>query len=148
MNECDNKFYTLKQVFQELNLTPSKPDHYLKYEQVFTSPWAPSINLEQRHAELNKVISKWPVDEINNHDVVDPLMLFCLGHVILFSSDFVDGIKDTKKVNNTQMKYLSMLHRYLKHKYNGEANNRFGKGIMIASFVRESNEIKRKRLPV
>lgn len=144
MKECDNRCYSLKEVFQELNLTLEPPKEYIHYEQVFSSPWAPHISLEQRHEELTQKMSKWPMDDQMQ---VDPIMVFCLCHVMLFSTDFIQ-VKDPSRVGQVQFMYLNMLHRYLKFKYHSEANKRLSKGIMLASMARESYEICQKRLPV
>ena len=34
----------------------------LTYSQVFSSPWAESVQLEERHAKLTKEISSWPIN--------------------------------------------------------------------------------------
>jgi hypothetical protein len=57
----------------------------------------------------------------------------------------VDNVDD---VSRLQDQYLIMLHRYLKYKYQWEANSKLAKGIMISSLAREAQEIRRQRLPV
>ena len=114
--------------------------------QVFTSPWAPHITLEERDEELTKKISKWPLDKSGGGP--DGLMMCYLSNILLFSTDFLP-LENPQRVALVQTQYLKMLHRYLKSKYDQDhANNRFGNGIMIASLARESHEIRRKRLPV
>ena len=114
--------------------------------QVFTSPWAPHITLEERDEELTKKISKWPLDDTGGGP--DGLMMFYLSNILLFSTDFLP-LENPQRVALVQTQYLKMLHRYLKSKYDqNHANNRLGNGIMIASFARESHEIRQKRLPI
>ena len=137
----------LRAVFEELNIAPTVPESSLAYQQVFSSPWAPNISLELRHEELTRKISKWPLVDIETKKI-DSLMMFCLSNVLLFSTDFLK-LENPSRVNKVQMRYLNILHRYLKFKYDKDsANNRLGNGIMIASFARESQEIEQKRLPV
>lgn len=139
----------LKRVLDELNIN-TWPQNSIEYKQVFTSPWAPHITLEERDEELTKKISKWPLDNTRggNEKNIDGLMMFYLSNILLFSTDFLP-LENPQRVALVQTKYLKMLHRYLKSKYDQDhANNRFGNGIMIASFARESHEIRRKRLPV
>ena len=118
------------------------------YFQVFASPWAASIDIEERHAQLTYQISPWPVDNPAQGDNnVDRLQVFLLAHIILLSTDQV-RVKDVPQVSKLQDNYLTMLHRYLKFKYNRDANKRLAKGIMISSLAREAQEIRSHRLPV
>ena len=64
---------TLKQVFKESicenpvqTLKKIENPGGLQYQQIFSSPWAPSIDLEKRHEELTKKICQWPVDHIKS----------------------------------------------------------------------------------
>jgi hypothetical protein len=147
----DNQFGALKQVMDDLNVSVDMGTHsakHLKYHQVYSSPWAANIGLEIRHQELSKKICEWPVDETGDRTVkVDKLMMYFLCHILLYNTDFI-RLEEPAKVAAIQGKYLRMLHRYLKFKYNQEANNRLGDGIMIASLARESNEIRQNRLPL
>ena len=139
----EDEYNPLKRVLAELNIK-TWPQNNIEYKQVFTSPWAPHIDLEERDEELTQKISKWPLD----NDNIDGLMMFYLSNILLFSTDFLP-LENPQRVALVQTTYLKMLHRYLKSKYDQDhANNRFGSGIMIASLARESHEIRRKRLPV
>ena len=117
--------------------------------QVFASPWAASLDIEIRHAELTFQISPWPVDQEPESGVsaVDNLKVFLLAQVILLSTDQAQ-VRDSGKVCKLQDQFLTILHRYLKHKYNREANTKLAKGIMISSLAREAQEIRSQRLPV
>ena len=132
----------LKRVLQELNIN-TWPRSNIQYKQVFTSPWAPHLDLEKRDEKLTQKISKWPWD----NEEFDGLMMGYLMNILLFNTDFL-ALENPQSVALVQTKYVKMLHRYLKSKYGQtQANTRFGSGIMIASLARESNEIRRKRLP-
>ena len=95
--------------------------------------------------------SQWPTDQadqdFDGSVKIDALMVFYLCHILLFNTDFVH-LKNPHRVSYIQDKYLKMLHRYLKLKYDQEASKRLGNGIMILAFAREANEIRQKRLPV
>ena len=56
----------LRQVLEELNLLQTWPKDNIEYKQVFTSPWAPHIDLEERDEELTRKISKWPLNSEQN----------------------------------------------------------------------------------
>ena len=142
---------TIIQVFNELNFTPDGkyPESGIRYKQVYTSPWAPNISLEQRHEFLVEKMNQWAIDtEPTSGSKVDAVMIFYLCQILLFSTDFVK-LQMPNRISLIQDKYLKMLHRYLKFKYDQqEATKKLGNGIMILSFAREANEIRQKRLPV
>ena len=115
---------------------------------MFASPWAASLDIEERHAQLTYQISPWPVDNPTQGDTnVDRLQMYLLAHILLLSTDQV-RVNDVPQVSKLQDNYLTMLHRYLKFKYHQEANTRLAKGIMISSLAREAQEIRSHRLPV
>jgi hypothetical protein len=57
-------------------------------------------------------------------------------------------VSNVTEISRVQDQYLTMLHRYLKFKYQQEANSKLAKGIMISSLAREAQEIRSHRLPV
>ena len=170
--EDDFRLKTLKRVFQESiggheahpGCTMVSPPG-LNYDQVFSSPWAPNIDLENRHKELTRKICQWPLDHGSkagyhgskrDHDGslggvenVDRTMVVLLAHSLMFNTDFVK-LKEPQRVSQIQLQYLSLLHRYLKFKYEHSdfANRQLHSGVMIGSFAREREEIRRQRLPV
>ena len=53
----------LIQGFRDLNISSKVyPNSSVKYNQIYTSPWAPDISLEDRHKSLNQKMSQWPID--------------------------------------------------------------------------------------
>ena len=56
------------------------------YHQVFSSPWADSIDLEERHSQLLNQIGFWPVDHTDSSMPVDYAKLFLLCNVFLLST--------------------------------------------------------------
>ena len=147
----------LIQAFHELNIAPKVyPNSSVKYDQIYTSPWAPDISLEERHKSLEQKMSQWPTDleltTILDKDAtaykakVDNIMVTIICQIFLFNTDSIN-LKDQSKVTVIQDKYLKMLHRYLKFKYDLEADKKLGNGLNIMSLARESSEIRRQRLP-
>ena len=146
----------LIQAYRELNITPKVyPNSSVKYDQIYTSPWAPDISLEERHKSLEQEMSQWPIDlELTKLDrdstackaKVDNIMVTIISQIFLFNTDFIN-LKDQSKVALIQDKYLKMLHRYLKFKYDHEADERLGNGLKVMALARESSEIRKQRLP-
>ncbi len=71
--------------------------------------------------------------------------------IIFFSTDFIDGLSDPERIQREQQKFSHLLFKYLKERRpNADRSvfSDFGKGLMMASYVREIKEIERKRLPV
>ena len=55
---------------------------------------------------------------------------------------------EKKYIEETQLKYLTMLHRYLKDKYPNKAETKLANGVMILIDAREAHDLHNKRLPV
>ena len=57
IQQCQQTSCLLTQVLNELNLTPQvNLENSIRYQQIFTSPWAPNIILEERHEQLTQKI--------------------------------------------------------------------------------------------
>jgi hypothetical protein len=56
---------------------------------VFASPWADSLELEERHTQLVTQIGFWPVDTNDPDMKVDYAKLFLLCNIFLFNTDRV-----------------------------------------------------------
>ena len=56
------------------------------YNQVFYTPWADSIDLEERHSQLLSQVGFWPVDHTDPSMPVDYAKLFLLCNVFLLST--------------------------------------------------------------
>ena len=153
MSKCDDhQLYTLKEVFQDfigpIHLPYDVAPAALQYKQIYSSPWAPNIELERRHEELTQKICQWPVKNTGENVKVDNVMVTCLGQCLMFNTDFIT-LKDPKRVNKVQMRYIKLLQRYLKSRHDiSYANTHLHNGLMIGSFAREAMEICQKRLPV
>jgi hypothetical protein len=76
-------------------------------------------------------------------------MVVLLVHSLMFNTDFVT-LNDPQRVSKIQLQYLSLLHRYLRFKYERSdfANSQLHSGVMIGSLAREREEIRQLRLPV
>ena len=48
----------------------------------------------------------------------------------------------------SQMKYISMLHRYLKETYPKQANTKFAGGLMLIQLAKELYDMHSMRLPL
>lgn len=70
-------------------------------------------------------------------------MVFCTEGLI------VGQLDDMKLIEETQMKYLTMLHRYLKDKYPNKAHAKLATGMFIIHDAKEAHEIHHNnRLPI
>ena len=144
-NEEDIK--KLHEVLRGLNVEMIMPPNALTYDQIFASPWASSVDLEERHAYIIPKMASWPVDPRDPEERVDKAMLFLIYNIMMLSTDSV-VVKDYAKVTEIQEKYMTMLHRYLKYKCKDKYNSVFASGLMISSLAKEAREIRQRRLPV
>ena len=70
-------------------------------------------------------------------------MVFCTDGII---TQELSQIKP--HIEGMELKYLTMLQRYLKDKYPGKAHSKLATGVMILHDAKEAHEIHTKRLPV
>jgi len=86
-------------------------------------------------------IQSWPRYGDNQLDHT-MLLIFCL--ILLFSAD-QDKLQQVETVENVQLKYTTLLHRYLKSKMAGPAaNKKFLEAIMLISDTKELWDINEK----
>lgn len=69
---------------------------------------------------------------------------------MVFHTDGIAAKLSTSKqfVEETQLKYLTMLHRYLKDKNPQKADTKLANGVMILNDAKEAHELQKKRLPI
>lgn len=117
----------------------------LQYEQVYSSPWAPNIMIEERHREIILEIQTWMRDSAD--DPMDPIRMILIWAICLFSSEFVE-LQRKDMVEKTQQKFIDMLYRYLKLKYDEKASSKLAEGLMIATLARQAYDMHMNMLPV
>lgn len=121
----------------QLNMTDRKP--ILAYNQFYASPWASSKEAEGRYFNLMIKMKAWPRDNIASP--VDEIQMTLAKMIIAFSPDFLN-LEQRSVVEAIQMKYVSMLHRYLVFRYGAkEATKRLAAGLMMSTYAREAQSI-------
>ena len=80
------------------------------YREAFPPGWTQNKDIETRHEFIMRKIQSWPRDLDNQLDHT-MLLIFCL--VLLFSADH-DKLQQREVVENVQLKYTTLLRRYLK----------------------------------
>ena len=137
----------LHYVLQSLNVGMKMPTNALKYEQLFTSPWASGSELEDRHENIIAKLAAWPIDFNDPNKPIDKSLLFLIYNIIMLSTDGL-RLADESKVKELQVSHYNMLYRYLRHKYNLNVDDHFKEGMDIARLGREAHYIRAHRLPV
>ena len=129
---------------EEMNISNRKP--LFAYHQFFATPWAANYEDERRHFHLMQMMKAWPRDTIDSP--VDEIQVTLMKVILAFSPDFIE-LERPDLVESVQLRYTMLLQKYLKFKYGADANRRFAKGLMMASYAREAHEIhERKALNV
>lgn len=69
---------------------------------------------------------------------------------MVFHTDGIAGKLSSSKqvVEEIQLNYLTMLHRYLKDKNPQKADTKLASGVMILNDAKEAHDIQKKRLPI
>ena len=115
------------------------------YSVVYSTPWAPHVDIEERHYRLTQTISRWS----RRSKILDSqLMILCCMILLLSADDLPMAGNLKEKVSAIQMKYILMLHRYLKDTYPKQANTKFAGGLMLVQFSKELYDMHSMRLPL
>ena len=119
------------------------------YDLIYCSPWAACVDIEERHHRITKNISKWP--RSGDGMTVDRGQLVLLTIVMLLAPDAQFTKENIDAIENRQMEYVMMLHRYLRNKFGNEttrADIAFANGIQIINLSREAYEMHCRMLPI
>lgn len=117
----------------------------IRYEQLYTSPWAPNNQIESRHQKLCQDIQKWPRHK-DDDPFDDILILFMLLNII-FSTNGLD-LPSGKKIEEIQNYYAMMVYRYLKTYSPEQSRTKFAQGLMIPAMARECYDLHCQMLPI
>ena len=121
---------------------------YLRYNQVFDSPWACNSELEDRHKSITDKIHNWINDNTKESTeeeviIIDMLLKFML----TFSTDFVNGIEEPALIQRQQQAFCHLMYKFLKARHGtAKAWIKFGGAVMISSYARELRDIEMMRL--
>jgi len=111
------------------------------YREAFPPGWAGDKDIETRHEVIMRKIQAWPRDAAHQLDHT-MLLIFCL--ILLFSADH-EKLQQRELVENVQLKYTTLLRRYLKSKMAGPvANKKFLEAIMLISDTKELWDINER----
>ena len=146
---------SLLQEVSKLNLTDKKSAW--DYDMIYFSPWAPCADIEQRHFKLTRRICMWPRMSADGEDKIDRSLFALLTMILLLSKDGInfetslESKTDQKLAEESQIKFVMMLHRYLKDKYPNKdelVNTSLATGLMIVSQAKELHEMHSLMLPI
>ena len=123
---------------------------YFRYDQIYDSPWASNSELEDRHKSITGKIHTWMNDNVKESTIEEIIVVHTLlEFILIFSADFVDGIKEPIIIQRQQQVFCHLLYKYLKARHgSAKAWIKFGGAVMISSYVRELRDIETKRLRV
>ena len=123
---------------------------YLRYDQVYDSPWASTVEIEDHHKSITGKIHKWINDNVKESTMEEMIIVHTLlEFIIFFSTDFVDGLKDPTIIQRQQQVFCHLMYKYLKARHgSAKAWIKFGGAVMICSYIRELRDIETRRLRV
>merc|ERR1719499_1177980 len=115
-------------VMPESLMTRISTEKEFKYDSLFTSPWCPSADIEEKHKKLMKEIA----ESIDSGDMIEVILIVL---IILFNPDFLD-LDDKKKVEIIQLKFVLALHAHYKKESFSDAGSRLARSLMIPTLAR------------
>ena len=85
-------------------------------------------------------------DAIEN---IDKTQLILLTMAMAFCTDgLVEKLLEKEAIEEAQLKYLNMLHRYLKDKHPNSSRSKLAQGMFIIAEAQEAHEIQTNRLRI
>ena len=80
----------------------------------------------------------------------DKIQLILITLAMVFHTEGIDvrQLIDRRAVEETQLRYLTMLHRYLKDKYQQKADSKLANAVMMIHDAKEAHDLHKKRLPI
>ena len=138
--EENEEYKVIKNRMIEASMNNSLQIHPMSYDQAYSLSWEADETFKKHHMELTNKINAWPRKQKDG--ACDDMMITLMNMIILFSTDGLQ-LKNSKAVEQIQMKYFYMLHKYLKIKHISYAS-KFCQAMEIISMSRELREIKDK----
>ena len=132
----------LMEIFDQFGDVKNTPT--LSYDQVYASPWAVHVDIEEEHEKIFNEVMTW----LDNIGEVDHCFILILQLILFYNSDGIESrLKEAKKVQQLQSYYAKLLHKYLKSKQEDNlANNLFSKAIMLVYDTQRTFELSLQRL--
>ena len=171
----EGEFYPLTWLSQKYGLSSSSSSSssssvqnrpVVYYHQIYVSPWAETLEDEELHQSLVQKMWRWPrmlnvEDEAartkssngeleEEDDEQDPVMVLLMQIIMFFNPldilpDRGLSKEDREKINQIQLKFSLLLHRYLRYRYGSKDSNipnkKLGQGFMNLSYAREVHDI-------
>jgi len=108
------------------------------YEELYPVGWAGNKGAERRHRDAVYKITNWPK---NKEGKFDTTMVVLMTLILVFHADFYTLI-NRDKLEKIQMKYIMILHRYLRSKLSTEgAGKKFLDAMLLIEETRLAWEI-------
>ena len=117
------------------------------YDTVYASPWAAHADIEEEHSKLTQIFCRWALPSKDR--APDRIQMTIFEIILLLCADEIYMPEENKrKIEAVQLKYVTMLHRYLKEKYPKEASAKFANGLMLLHHVKQLYRMHSQRLPI
>lgn len=118
-----------------------------EYEDVFSSPWAESIDIEDEHQDISVRIGKWFASIGSERREFDFLLYFIICSILLTNCENIE-MSEKKNIEQAQIQNTNLLLKYLKSKCETktEAYTKFHNGLMIIHQARKLQELAQKSL--
>ena len=125
---------------------PKKEDVF--YNEIYKSPWASNIEVEDEHKNIFDSISNWYEKSRNSSsNKVDKILFILTMQILLLNTDDLkEQLKDKKYVDSQQQKYASMLHLYLKLHHPENYSTLLAKGLMLVHDTQRAHKLSIQKL--
>lgn len=135
--------YDLSQILTKIKVGSPFSPQFPTYQEMFPRGWtreSETRDVETRHEQIIDKIQTWPKDD---NGQLDHAMIYLMVLILLFNP--LGGQVQSDPVEKIQIKYTTLLQRYLKSKLSEKAaNKKFLDAIMLISQTTELWDINEK----
>ena len=114
---------------------------------MYNSPWANHLSIELEHRKIFKSIHDWFTFAKNDSKENESILLILVLLILLLNLDGFDGnLVNEKFVEESQQKYASLLHFYLKSQFPDKYQGLLAKGLMFVQDTQRAYELSQQKL--
>ena len=114
---------------------------------MYNSPWANHLSIELEHKKIFKSIHDWFQFAKNDSNENECILLILVLLILLLNLDGFDGNLINKKfIEESQQKYASLLHFYLKSQFPDKHQGLLAKGLMFVQDAQRAYELSQQKL--
>ena len=140
-------------LLEEMNLNPVEKVNELSgqepifYDIMYKSPWANHLEVEMEHKKIFTSIHDWFDVARNGSNENGSVLMMLMISILLLNLDGFDGkLVNKKSIEESQQRYATLLHSYLKTEFPEQYQGLLAKGLMFVQNTQRAHELSLQKL--